>query len=240
MKASAVAVVIAVLMAPAQAQEQRPLIQPNTVYVGADGKFEAPPDTVLVQFNISAQEESSQAAYDRGARAAEQVRKLLRDNGIDPKQAQVGFFTLEPVYDYRTAKRRLVGYRANTSVTLKLKDFSKVGPIVQKLSALDITENQTLSYILEDMEAAKVKAVEDAYQRARAMADAIAKAGGRVIGSLSYASVDVHEPVPIMADMAMRTMAAEAARTPPPTAEFSAQKITVNANVKALFTLELK
>ncbi len=35
---------------------------PNTVWVGADGKFDSEPDTALVQFNISAQEDKLQDA----------------------------------------------------------------------------------------------------------------------------------------------------------------------------------
>ena len=64
--------------------QDRPTVtaQPNTVFVGADGKFESNPDTALVQFNISAQEESSRAAYDRASKAAEQIRQILRSNGI--------------------------------------------------------------------------------------------------------------------------------------------------------------
>ena len=42
--------------------------QPNTVFVGADGKFEANPDTALMQFNISAQEATSREAYDRASK----------------------------------------------------------------------------------------------------------------------------------------------------------------------------
>ena len=36
--------------------------QPNTVYVSAEGKFESAPDTALIQFNISAQENLPRAA----------------------------------------------------------------------------------------------------------------------------------------------------------------------------------
>ena len=58
------------------AQERPPIaIQSNTLYVGADGKFESAPDTALVQFNISAQEDTARAAYDRAARNAEQIRQ---------------------------------------------------------------------------------------------------------------------------------------------------------------------
>ncbi len=221
------------------AQQQPPVVtaQANTVWIGADGKFEATPDTATVQFNISPQEQTAKAAYDRAATAAQQVRDILRSAGVDPKQAEIGFFSLSPVYDYRTPKRKLVGYRVNSSVTLRLKDFSKVAPIVQRLSDLDVTENQTISYSLENIDVAKVRAVEDAYQRAHAEAAALARAGGRTLGELSYASADTFEqmPRPLAAARAM-TMAAEAA--PPPTAEFSPQNIVVTAHVNAMFTLK--
>src|SRR5438477_12167081 len=75
--------------------------QPNTVYVGADGKFEANPDTAFIQFNIAAQEDSARAAYEHASKSAEQVRQILRNNGVDPKAAQIGYYSLQPVYDYR-------------------------------------------------------------------------------------------------------------------------------------------
>src|SRR6266571_1706442 len=217
--------------------QDRPTVtaQPNTVFVGADGKFESNPDTALVQFNISAQEESSRAAYDRASKAAEQIRQILRSNGIEPKAAEIGFFSLQPVYDFRTAKRKLVGYRVSASVSLKLKDFSKIAPIVQQLADTDITENQTVSYTLDDIDAAKTRAVEDAYRRARESANAVARAGGRTLGELSYASVDTFENVRIVAPMNARVMQTMgAANAPAPTAEFSPQNIQVTAHVNAM------
>ena len=100
---------------------------PNTVWVGADGKYEADPDTALMQFNISAQEENLQAANTRASKAAEQVRQLLRTNGLDPKQAQMSMFSVQPVYDYKNPKRKLVGYRVDSNIAIKIKDFSKIG-----------------------------------------------------------------------------------------------------------------
>ena len=47
---------------------------------------------------------------------------------FEPKSAEIGYFSLEPVYDYKTAKRKLVAYRVNANVSLKLKDFSKIAP----------------------------------------------------------------------------------------------------------------
>jgi len=222
------------------AQDRAGMPQPNTVWVGADGKFESEPDTALVQFNISAQEEKLQAANERATQAAEQVRQLLRATGIDPKDAQVGRFAVQPVYDYKNPKRKLVGYRVDTDISVKVKDFSKVGPIAEGLANMDVTSNQSISYQLDDMDAAKIKALEDALRRARKEAEVVALSGGRVLEELSYASVDTFEPTPIRPMAMMREAApmAGAAAAPPPTAEFGAQKITVTAHVNALYMLK--
>lgn len=214
---------------------------PNTVWVGADGKFESEPDTVLVQFDISAQEDKLQEANQKANRAADQVRQLLRTNGLDPKDAEVGRFSVQPVYDYKTPKRKLVGYRVDTNISIKLKDFSKVGPITEGLANMaDVTGDQSLSYLLDDMQAAKIKAVEDALPRARAEANAVARFSGRTLGELSYASVDTYEPTPIrpMVFAKQASVGTMAAPSPSPTAEFGAQKITVTAHVNALYLLK--
>ena len=211
--------------------------QANTVYVGADGKFEASPDTALLQMNVSLQEQTAQAAYQEASKNVEQVRQVMRANGLDPKMASVGFFAVQPVYDWKP-KQHLVAYRVTTDVTLKLKDFSKIGPITQQLADANVSESQTLSYLLENMEEAKNRAVEDAYQRARNSAETIARVSGRALGDLSYASVDTFENPGIVPRMArsMAVMKSEAA--PAPTEEFTPQNVTVTAHVNALFNVK--
>lgn len=213
--------------------------QMNSVYVGADGKCEAAPDTAQIQFNISVQDESSQAAFQRASKNVERVRQVLRTNGIEPKAATIGFLSVQPVYEWKP-KQRVIGYRVTTDVTLRLKDFSKVGPITQQLADANVSETQALSYTLENIDEAKNKAVEDAYRRARNSADTIARASGRILGELSYASVDTFENArPIMPRLA-RTMTALAntAAPPAPTEEFTPQTVTVTAHVNALFNLK--
>ena len=238
MKSAVALLVVLLFVAGLALGQDRPTVtaQPNTVFVGADGKFEANPDTALVQFNISAQQDNSRAAYDQASKAAEQVRQILRNNGIDPAAVQIGYFSIEPVYDYKPAKRKLVAYRVNVSVSLKLKDFTKIAPIVQQLSDGDISGDQSISYTLDDIDAAKTKAVEDAYRRARASAEALAHASGRSVGELTYASVDTFENVRPMPMQPMARMSAMAA-TPAPTEEFSPQTISVTAHVNAMFVL---
>ena len=237
MKSTVTLLMVFLFAASVALGQDRPTItaQPNSVFVGADGKFEANPDTALVQFNISAQQNNARAAYDRASKATEQVRQIMRSNGIDPAAAQLGYFSIEPVYDYKDAKRKLIAYRVNVNVTLKLKDFTKIAPIVQQLSDSDITSDQSISYTLDDIDAAKTKAVEDAYRRARASAEAVARAGGRTLGELSYASVDTFENMRVQA---MNGPLNRLAATPAPTEEFTPQTVTVTAHVNAVFNLK--
>src|SRR4051794_36278439 len=206
------ALLLFLLVVPVIAQNSPTVTaQPNTIFAGGDGKFESDPDTAVLSFNISAQEATSRAAYDHASKSVEQVRQILRSNGIDPKTAEISSFSSNPIYDYKDPKRKLLGYQVNASASLKFKDFSKFPPILQQLADANLNNNQSLSYTLENVDIAKSKAVEDAYRRARESAGAVAHAAGRTLGELSYASVDVSEgggvPYPVLP---MRAMAMKA------------------------------
>jgi uncharacterized protein len=214
-------------------------LQANTVSAGAEGKFEAPPDTALIQFNIAAQADTSRGAFDQASKDAEQVRQILRSNGIEPKSAEIGFFSIQPVYDYKNAKRKLVAYQVTATVTLKLRDFTKIAPILQQLADGNVSDNQSVNYTLENIDAAKAKAVEDAYRHARESAVVVATAAGRSLGDMTSASVDSSVNIqPIRPMMAMARMSAQSAQLAAPTEEFSAQNITATAHVNAIFALK--
>lgn len=220
--------------------DNQPRVLLNTVSVGADGKFEAEPDTAVINFTISSQAESTQEAYDKASKAAEQVRAALKANGIDPKAADFTGYSLQPMIDYRNARQKVIGYRANSSVTLKLKgkDFAKAGPLLTSFASIEDTGNQSLNYELENMDAAKQKAIEDAMTKAKASATTVAHAGSRTLGDLAYASVDTFEARPPMPMMAMAGVAGRMEKAAAPSEEFTPNKITVTAHVNALFTLK--
>ena len=211
--------------------------EPNTLYVGADGKFESAPDTAVLQFDVSVQAESSQAAYQQASKDVEEVRQVFHANGVEPRAATIGFFSVQPTYEWKNGRQKPTGYRVTTDVTLKLKDFSKIGPIAGQLADANVSERQTLNYTLENIDQAKDKAVEDAYRRAHDSAEALARAAGRTVGELSYASIDISENQRIFAPH-MRAMAAAQNVTPAPTEEFTPQNVTITAHVNAVFNLK--
>lgn len=238
---TALALILALSALSSTAQEQMPAYfnPANTISVGADGKFEAEPDRAVVNFTVAAQADTSDAAYARASKAAEAVRQVLKKNGLDPKTAEISQYSLQPVIDYKSSKRKIIAYRVTSSVSIRLKDFTKVGPLTQGFSTIPDTDNQSVNYILLETEAAKQKAIEDAMSKAKASAATVAKSGNRVLGDLSHATVDVSESGPVhpMA-MATRNMAMSADAEQAPTAEFTPTKITITARVNAVFQLK--
>ena len=84
---------------------------------------------------------------------------------------------------------------------------------MQQLADADITDTQSLNYTLEDMDAAKAKAVDDAYRRAHESAASLARSAGRTLGELSYASVDTFDnvrPMPMVGAMMKMNVAKSA------------------------------
>src|SRR5262249_4897250 len=193
----------------------------------AEGKLEAGRDLAAIRMDIASQQDSSRAAYDKAAAAVDRVRQVLKNNGIDVKSAQFGTYQMQPMYDWKNPKHKVVGYRVTSDVTLKLHDFTKVGALTEQLADIEDTQNQSVSYTLEDIEQAKAKASEDALKKARNQANAVATAGGRSLGELLYASVDVNQMnvVPLAVPMMARAAVAGANNTPPPTAEFTPQTV---------------
>ena len=200
-------------------------IQLNTIYSGADGKFEAQPDTALIRMDVAAQQDTSRAAYDHASAAAQRVRDVLKANGIDIKIAQVGTYQVQPVYDWKNPKHKVIAYRVTTDISLKLRDFTKIGALTEQLADIEDTQNQSVNYTLEDIDQAKAKASEDALKKARNQANAVANASGRTLGELMYASVDVNQQFAVPLAIPMRAMAktAGAAAIPAPTEEFTPQ-----------------
>jgi len=214
-------------------------IQLNSIYAGADGKYDAAPDTAVIRMDIASQQDTSRAAYDHAAIAVDHVRQVLKSNGIDVKSAQFGLYQMQPMYDWKNPKHKVIGYRVVSDVTLKLRDFAKIGALTEQLADIEDTQNQSVNYTLEDIEQAKAKASEDALKKARNQAASVATAGGRTLGELLYASVDVNQAniMPVYAQAAMARSAAPMA-TPPPMTDFTPQTVTINAHVNALFALK--
>jgi len=138
---------------------------------------------------------------------------------------------------------------------MKIRDFSKLGPILEGSIQDGITDFRSLTYSLSDEEAAKKKAVAEAMRRAVGRANAALEQKGQKVGALRFANLDVKQLAGVsrmdVYQMAQfRTAVTQtvevsaggagyAQKTPPPPPPLpQPEKITVSATVQCAFQIQ--
>jgi uncharacterized protein YggE len=166
----------------------------DTLVVDAQGTFESDPDLGTLIFDISSQDKDLKVAYDNAAQSAQRIVALASRMGLAKQDVTLGTLTLAPSYE-RDHKNRAKSYRVQGQVDLKVRDFSQVGPLLDGAVQEGIVEFRSLTYSLQDEEAAKKKAVAAAMRSAVGRATAALAQSGQKLGVVRYANLDVRQLV---------------------------------------------
>jgi len=154
--------------------------------------------------------------------------------------------TVSPIYE-GDRKKRARSYYVQGQEVLKVRDFAKIGPILDATVEDGVTDFRSLTYSLADEEAAKKKAVAEAMQRAIGRAATALEQKGQKLGALRYMSLDVKQVygVATLETLATTTETVESSGifrerkvAPPPMPPAQPQKITVSASVQCAFQIQ--
>jgi len=240
---------------PAKAQNADIKFIADTLVIQAEGTYETDPDLATLTFDISTQEKDLRQTYDRASQSMRKIVALAEKSGIPKEDIYSGVLTVRPWYD-SDRKKKAKSYSVSGQITLKVRDFSKLGPILEGSVEDGITDFRSLTYSLANEEAAKQKAVAEAMKRAVGRAQAALEQKGQKVGALRFANLDVKQLASVsrmdvyrMAEysaglMQSVTVSAEreggAKRTPPPSPPPIPQpeKITVSATVQCAFQIQ--
>jgi len=221
----------------------------DTLVVDAEGSFETDPDLATLRFDISSQEKELKRAYDTAAQSMERILGLAERNGLNKADVSTGVLTVTPYFE-RDHRNRAKSYTVHGQISIKLHDFSKIGPILDEAVQEGVVEFRGLSYSLRDEESAKERAVAEAMRKAGGRANAALAVNGQKPGPIRFVSVDVTqilgltqiqasdiltlqqlEPIPTHSD---RRSATQLPSLPPPRPE----KITVSAKVQCAYQIQ--
>jgi uncharacterized protein len=179
-----------------KAQNQDIKIVADTLVVQAEGTFEVDPDLATLKFDISSQEKDLKTAYDKASIAIQKIVTLAERNGLKKEDISTGVLIVTPFYE-GDRKKRTKSFRVQGQMVLKIRDFSKLGSIMEESVDDEITDFRSLTYSIEDEEAAKQHAVAEAMRRAIGRANAALEQKGQKVGTLRFANLDVKQLVGI-------------------------------------------
>ncbi|WP_137154629.1 SIMPL domain-containing protein [Rhizobium sp. FKL33] len=195
-----------VLPAVAVAQEafdDRPLIS-----VTGEATAALAPDMALVNLAVVRNEATARAALDGANKAMTDVLAAMKQAGVADKDLQTSGFFIQAQYDYSSDNDgkppKLLGYQVGNTLTVRLRDLSKLGGLLDTAVTLGVNQGGDIRFLNDKPDAAIDKARAEAVRDALAKAKTLADAAGVVLGDVLEIADNaaVAEPVP-MARMSM-------------------------------------
>lgn len=184
----------AVLSAPAIAQPgpaQPVPAQPSPrISVTGEGEVSVAPDMAILTLSVLREAETAREAVAASSEAMKQLLSALKAAGIAERDLQTAGLSIQPRYTQpgpqaKPQAPKISGYTASNALTVRVRDLSAVGAILDKTISLGVNQGGDISFVNDDLKPslteARKRAVADAMERARTLADAAGVKLGRIL-----------------------------------------------------------
>jgi len=200
------------------------------INVSGQGKVTGKPDTLTVSLGVSVLRPTVDRATGDAAALAAAIIDALKGSGVAEADIQTANYTINPEYDWSGETQRLLGYRVNNEVRVKIRNIDNAGVIIDAATAAggDSTVVSHLAFSIEDnaelLQMARTAAWGDAEGKARQLAQLAGLQLGKAVSITESISYDTP---PIYYERAMAAME-DGAATP---IEAGTQDVIVNIQV---------
>src|SRR5207245_165706 len=185
MKKIALTLATVALFFPNALRAQSPEVKfiADTLVIQAEGRYEADPDLATLSFSVFAQDKNLKQTYDQASQSMQKIASVAEKNGLKKEDVTFGVLTVRPYYE-GDKKKRVKSYVVQGQIALKVRDFSKLGPLLEDSVEDGITDFRSLTYSLADEEAARQHAAAAAMRSAMGRAAAVLEQKGQKVGTL--------------------------------------------------------
>jgi len=178
------------LVNPAAAMEGE-----RVIYASGVGVVSTTPDEAVLQVSVEVSNPSAVAAQDEASRRMASVIDAMKNLGIPDERMKTTGLTLIPIRDEKGLQ--IIGYVARNTLTITIRDLSKVGDVIEKAVEAGVNVVNSLTFQVSSEKAASLKseALTLAVQDAKFQAEvAAAAAGTKVIGLKSLTIGGIYLP----------------------------------------------
>lgn len=197
-----------VLPAVSFAQAPPPPPQPRAITVSGEGTASIAPDMAIVNLSVTRMAETAQAALAQNNEAVRSVLDALKANGVADRDIQTGDFSIFPRYSDRQPTPQntnqqpvIIGYQVTNSLTVRVRELSKLGGLIDQSVKLGVNQGGQITFTNHEPKAAyqnaRRKAVEDAMEKAKTLAEAAGVTLG-LVATISETKLQPVAPAPMM------------------------------------------
>ncbi len=196
----------------------------------------AKPDIAYVALGVNTQANTAAEAQVKNNAAMNDVLAAIKQMGIADEDVRTSQFSMYPVYgDERPvpgaapSEPKVVGYRANNTVTITVRNLSRTGAVIDQCVKVGANQIQHVTFALKDDAKYRYQALEEAARASRGKAESMAKGLGLTITGIK----SVHE---VSAGPTFGYVMYDRAGAGAPQAAVSPGSIDVRAEVRVEYT----
>ncbi len=206
----------------------------RTITVTGEGKANAKPDIADVSLSVVSKGSSVKQVTTDNNTKMNQVIAAVQGLGVDPKDITTSQYDLNPEYDYTNPSTsggyKILGYDLTQTVALKVRNLNSVDDILSAATTAGANEVGSLSFDIDDSGPIKTQARAQAFTQAKNLAQEMASEAGVGLGRVvTFSESNPSTPVPMMYDMAMKSVGSAAA--PAPSIQPGQKELTVDVSV---------
>jgi len=210
----------------------------KSITVSARGEVTLVAD--YASFSVSVDEVAAttkEAQQNANAKMAA-VRDILeKEFSSEAEDFKTTAMQLSPEYTWKDGEQKLVGQRAYQSIKVEVEDLSRLGEIVDSLSAVEGISFSSINLDKKDKSEAIAEAQWKAIEEARKKAGIFASAAGLTLSDALIITESGSDYTPYLVAPAAMKMYAEAAVDNSAGAEYFAGDITVSSSVTVVFEM---
>ena len=219
--------------APAFADEvKRP--KAGVISVSGEGVASVAPDMAVISLTVLREARTAREALDANNEAMTDVLASMKAEGIAERDLQTGAFSIQPRWFYPANKDgqneepRITGYTVNNTLTVRIRDLSRLGDILDTSVSLGVNQGGNVVFTNDDQETIRETARLDAVAKARAKAEAMTGALGVGLGRITQISENSYAAPPVPMARAEMAMMAKSADSVPMASGENDYRVTVS------------
>jgi uncharacterized protein YggE len=208
------------LLAPTttHAQDMKAPFDPiPQISVVGRGEIKVSPDRATIQISVQTRAPTAAGAAAENATKQQSVLSALKALGLADDQLSTINYNVYPEQRYEQGKEPvIVAYNVTNTILVDVRKLSQVGPAIDAALAHGANMITSLQFYASNTEAARRSAIASAIDKARADAEAAARAAHGTLGSLLEVSIGSYSPPPPRPMMMARAMAGGVAQADTP------------------------
>lgn len=201
------------------------------IAVSGMGETRVTPDRAIINIGVYSRAATAAAAARENARKQQAIIDTLRALGIARELIATTQFNVHPEMRHipQTGRNEITGYAVNNTVRVEIRQLEQVATAIDASLAKGANQINSLDFTVSNADEARRRALTQAIERARADAEAMARAAGGSLGTLLELSTG-YTAMPVPRRDLMMAARAQAADVPTP---IEAGEETVRAMVTA-------